>query len=552
MKHVCTRSKHGVALVTVLALVALLSMMLVSFLVSMRIERRSSFNYGRAISAQELAKTALQETYGDLQREIAAGSSPHSEGGYTTYRPVTNHTAMPLRTGFSPSSFGTNIPTSASSLLPPTLVRVSRAADSASLDDNLISSPTWYTTGGLPASRASAVSTTTQSANGRSISVERWNKALFLGATPPSVFSNTPPDWVYVTRSGSRVCTDAEAAAGDLLMDLSGLQTNSVLGRYAYVIYDQGALLDVNVAGYRPTLASSTPELRGKTSLAYAKLSAIPSATNASVPLLSDTTVQNLINWRNKGGALRYGTDTETIRKAHEEGFLKANPGDNPLLSRQDLISYLKTTTGSTDAAAYLTTFTREVNAPSWAPVRNENSWFPYLTDCRTAGKPNRDVLSVRFAGDTSVTRYRTDGTTETYSAKAGEPLVQRRFPLSRIGWLSADGTPKNGGSAASIKTCFGLVWDSANACWNYTGPDGAVALANIATLDEVAARNREPDFFELLKAGILNGSLGQNPGASGNGISSIEGPSGQNFDSYSSYADRHIIQIGANIIDQY
>src|SRR4030095_14429983 len=91
-------------------------------------------------------------------------------------------------------------------------------------------------------------------------------------------------------------------------------------------------------------------------------------------------------------------------------------------------------------------------------------------------------------------------------------------------------------GTAASIKACFGLVWDSRS----YTAPSGTnsgtgqqwvyisprstnsggtfngtsgTAATLLKALNTVQSENGEPDFFELLQAGILTGSLGQNTG---------------------------------------
>src|SRR5262249_15772038 len=142
----------------------------------------------------------------------------------------------------------------------------------------------------------------------------------------------------------------------------------------------------------------------------------------------------------------------------------------------------------------------------------------------------------------TSFARF--DGTTST----VGEPLVKTRFPLSRLAWITYKGpsalrtlppqspplptTALNydmwalqwlygipagyvqGGTAANIKKCFGLVFapdGTAGSPWIYSNPSGTTAATRILRLDEVAAANREPDFFELLQAGVLSGSLGQN-----------------------------------------
>src|SRR5436309_1891706 len=86
---------------------------------------------------------------------------------------------------------------------------------------------------------------------------------------------------------------------------------------------------------------------------------------------------------------------------------------------------------------------------------------------------------------------------------------------------------------------------------WVYTNPSGTTAASTIMTLDQVAVAGREPDFFELLQAGILKGSLGQNtappPGTSGGGVTG-----GNVFpDIHMSSTTQHILSIGASIIDQ-
>src|SRR5207248_9046695 len=128
----------------------------------------------------------------------------------------------------------------------------------------------------------------------------------------------------------------------------------------------------------------------------------------------------------------------------------------------------------SSNALQYLSTFSRETNAPSFSPPNP------------TTVNPN--FLLVRVTGN--FTRF--DGT----PAVVGEPLVKTRFPLSRLAWITykgpsaslqickdVDGTINtnctsdsviialvNGGvpvstlragSAANTKKCFVLVWDS-------------------------------------------------------------------------------------------
>ncbi|MDQ3219556.1 MAG: hypothetical protein M3Q26_02240, partial [Acidobacteriota bacterium] len=68
-------------------------------------------------------------------------------------------------------------------------------------------------------------------------------------------------------------------------------------------------------------------------------------------------------------------------------------------------------------------------------------------------------------------------------------------------------------GTAANILKYFGLAWDAANERWNYVGHAGSPTP--IATLDNLGTltASREPDFFELLRAGILDASLGDTSG---------------------------------------
>src|SRR5262249_27729961 len=104
--------------------------------------------------------------------------------------------------------------------------------------------------------------------------------------------------------------------------------------------------------------------------------------------------------------------------------------------------------------------------------------------------------------------------------------------------------------TAATVQRDFGLAWDptksSAGLRWQYVGASGSTVQAAIKTLSQVAAENREPNFFELLKAAILNGSVGL--GSSGATFVAAE----TKYYSPPLSSDYQIMQIGANIIDQW
>src|SRR5439155_20310433 len=191
----------------------------------------------------------------------------------------------------------------------------------------------------LPAlsSKASAVnSTTNPSANGRFVTLPSWNKHYLIpravGASPddttPSGGSGfTAPDWVFVSNTGAATIT---------------APNSSIIGRYAYVIYDEGGLLDANVAGY-PSNTTVTQSGR-KGSEAFADLTALG---------ISTTGVNNIVGFRNYASAqpggdfasnftftAASGTLYYNYVIANNTGFLTVNPVPTPspatLASRTD------------------------------------------------------------------------------------------------------------------------------------------------------------------------------------------------------------------------
>lgn len=542
---------RATALVVVLSCVVIMSILLISYLVAMQLDRQSTQNYAQGIKARELAEGALQEILGDLRREINAGSlqdATPAGASYTTnairiYTPSTNTTIAPARFGFTTAEF---------SNLPPTLIRVSRAADPF-----FTAPPAGYLPALLPTNHASAVASTLPSANKRFVSADRWNRTLLMGTNVPTVFSNKPPDWIYITRAGSKTLTVGDIPAMKMSTDLT--KTNTVLGRYSYVIYEQGGLLDLNTAGYPSSALSETDgtnAIAGRGFTAYADLSRLPG--------LNPAAVDQIINWRSLGSLnAQSGKFLPATLTNATTGFLKFQAGDSPLLGRQDLINYFKQTPSlSTNLAAlsYLGTFSRSLNAPSWKPSSTvgapTGNTINYAGQAETSTSPNRNIPNVRFRGAGTITHYDDAGNQSSYAVKAGDPLIQRRFSLAKIAWLTPSG-PQTG-KAQAIQDCFGLRWNSSQWRWDYVGPTGSSVQTGIDTLEEVASQNREPNFFELLKAGILSGSLGRDPGSSNRSVSHGFGPYvtapgvlGSFFENYSASPNLQILKIGSNIIDQ-
>ncbi|MEO7725071.1 MAG: hypothetical protein ABIU29_10390 [Chthoniobacterales bacterium] len=510
-------SELGAALIIVLAFLVILSGLVVAYLSRTTTDRQLAHGTFNETRSDVLARSALDIVVGDLKQEIVAGSSASTVSGYTIYTPTTNANMLPMLSG-TPSP----VPVASSNM-----VRRSIRSDA-------IPAP------GVP-SRASAVNSNTDvSLNGRSVTPARWNKHYLIprinasstavDSTPVASF--TAPDWVLVTRNGPSAFTGWNAA----VKDASSTNLSYITGRYAYAIYDEGGLLDVNVAGFpspAPSPATYVQAVGRKGAAAYADLTTLPASSTTTFPA---SRVNQIVGWRNYASTKPNGNltgnsfvFTATSAQnfidlvANNTGFLTVSSApafnggtDQALATRQQLIAF-RTATGdigfSQNTLQYFGTFSRELNRPSWKPSA-------------TSGI-NPDLSSVRVTG----TFPRADGT----AAIVGEPLFKTRFVLPRINELADIAN-------AYVQRDFGLVWDGTNKRWNYF-------QSNIETLSQVTAENREPNFFEVLKAVILNGSVGLGSGPGTTFVSSEE-------KYYSTVgglsADYQIMQIGANIIDAW
>jgi hypothetical protein len=343
---------------------------------------------------------------------------------------------------------------------------------------NLIRRSINQTTNGIGETNASAHSTAAASRNGRSVGTSRWNAPMLLSDTG-FTDTNQLPNWIYVNSDGSVTSTPT---------------TNST-GRFAYNVYDTGGLLDANVAGY-PSGISGTNLATLKGSLAGADLSVIPGMTDA------------FIQWRNTNSAGSASSYVTAVTNAATNGFLRAALGDNRITSRQDLIKLAKNGTMGITALPFLTHFSRTVNAPSYSP---------------DPGRPKVGGFDDAF--NPSLVNERQSN---------GQPLLQKRFPLSRLSLITSTSTAD---STSDIYKYFGLQRGSASSPWVYDHG----AANRILKLSEVAAVGRDPDFFELLQAVTVFGSLGKTVTNTRANVSAS--------DANTYY---QTLEVGANIIDQY
>jgi hypothetical protein len=436
LRHSTIPRTDGVALVIVLAFVVLLASIVVAYLTRTGVARQLAQETFNQISSDQLARAALDIIVADFKQEITNGSTTSTVGSATIYAPSSNATIVPQRSGTQAAI--------------PNLIRRSVSPD-------LISLP------GV-GSRASVVNSTTDvSSNGRFVSSSRWNSHYLIPKINPSDDTSDPvaafvaPDWVLLSRTGPSVQTGIGTGSTALNNRLV-TNANYIIGRYAYAVYDEGGLLDINVAGFpSPTPGPATIAGR-KGTIAFADLTALPTTGSSFV---SNTAINRIIGWRNYAtvqptGAFPNFTFNATSSLAFATYFLDTarNFGtvatavsggrtDQAFVSRAQLIQLRADIAASANMLQYLGTFSREQNKPTWriAP---------------TAPLANRFAL-----------------------AKLAEVVPSPPNP-------------------AAVKADFGLVWKSDH--WEYWSASGSAEQSSIP-----AITGPSPDFFQLLSYGRSN-----------------------------------------------
>ena len=250
-------AQKGAALIIVLALMALLTGLALAYFSHSAIDRQLAQASFHDANADLLARSAVDIVVGSLKREIVAAGTT-----------VTQANIQPQRSGDDASI--------------PNLIR-------RSVRNDAIPPP-------AVASFASAVSSgPVDPANPKrgEITRARWNSHHLISATA----NFTPPDWVLVTLRGPDPAP----------------QPSDVVGRYAFAVYDEGGLLDMNLAGFpawagtsaanpQPTPTPWQVNVGRKGTIAFAELGALPTPPTSSQ-------INKIVGWRN------YGTtkQTETV-----------------------------------------------------------------------------------------------------------------------------------------------------------------------------------------------------------------------------------------------
>ena len=587
--------QSGFALILVLSFVVLITFVVVAFFSDSIFERRVSNGSANQSKVEIFARGALDTTVGDLRQEIVDGSTQVSANSTTTTPPYiylpkpatagvpsTMVPAYQITTGFKPTFNSSGLETDGmANVLKLSASGVPFYAQTANTNAGL--------------SRACSVSTTTPSQNGHYISPARWNTPLLMPATSltdttPTATGFTAPNWILVANNSVTNPTTV---------------SSNVVGRYAYTIYNEGGLLDMNMAGYpvetAPVLASH------KMGVSLADLTQVG---------LTTAQIDTILGWRNNASAQPTGSyPSYTFNTTsglnyfdamfgNAAGFMSisntsltsTNLSDQRFISRQHLINFLlqgvsngTPTTQLQGALQYLGTFSRTVDQPSYQPNPNADPNYPKVqyssfltTQSPTTFPAQSSGGNTAYGSDSVVNPFflqvpvtasfvRNDGVT---NAVVGEPLVKTRFGLNRLAWVTykgpsatlyasnpsdpvitamlAQGIPlqmiKNG-TPANVQAYFGLQWGPNN-YWIYQPPNNET-VARIDKFSDIQGLNkpREANFFELLKAAITVGSLGKASASTQSGTLSALDINQYNNDTSTDY---QILQIGANIIDQF
>jgi hypothetical protein len=360
------RDTVGAAIVIVLAFVVLLAAMVIAYLSRTTTVRQVAHGDSNNTKAIELARSALDIVVADFKEEIGNGT------------PVTSANIAPQRN---------LIPVAGTTPSIPNLVRRSIRSDG-------IRAPA------VP-SRASAVNSADDpSSNGRFVSLARWNSHYLVPklntgddkSDPVAAFS--APDWVLVSRNGPAIRTGIGTGPG-AINDSSNGNPDYVVGRYAYAVYDEGGLLDFNVAGYPYPSPSpvSTPlslvtTVGRKGTIALADLTAMK--LTAAGTVASQPSLTKMIGWRNYATVQASGVfpnlvpsdQTEALYVNYvlgnppvgsSQGFLTVSATlfngrtNQAFLNRRQLIEFFGSVNGSFNMLQYLGTFSRERNVPTWS-----------------------------------------------------------------------------------------------------------------------------------------------------------------------------------------
>jgi len=498
----------GAALIIVLALVLIFTGLALAYFSRTAIDRQLAQSSSSDTSAGLLARSALDIVVSDVKQELL---SPLSQ-------PITSTNIRPRESGADASI--------------PNLIRRSVYPD-------LIPAP------GVSSLASNVSSAPVDASNPKrgEITSPRWNSHYLI----PSGANFTAPDWVVVTKNGPVSFSGWQ----DSLKDASN--SNYVVGRYAFALYDEGDLLDMNLAGYpnwigtvapNPSQPTPTPwptNVGRKGILTFADLTALAP--------LSQVQVNNVVGWRNFATTQQNGT------------FGSSNFSSGNQRNRQNAY-------GSYLLDFGFPPFTDPSNFPFTSVVPDGSTNNPPRTDQALMTRQELMKLWSSLNLNTSVLQY-----LGTFSRERNQPArdwnrlngrLPDRYDITNLALVKPDppGTPSCGGNghggsngqgcyrgrgrfrgaAGDIRNQFGLAWirpdltitDSHQLAywghWRYVGVPGLECPNAIACDHIPVLRGANNDFFMILDYALTQANV--------------------DSDDTANVAD--ILALGASLIDQY
>jgi hypothetical protein len=396
--HLSARSSKGAALMIVLAFVVLLTGLALAYFSRTTTDRQLAQSSYNDTSTDLLARSALDIIVSDFKQEII------------------NDPSTATAADIQPAHYTPAPPVSGPPIA--NLIRQSFNGD--------------------PTGRTSSVNSSTDSANGRSISTTRWNSHYLnprgnpgdtnINPSPTPTFS--APNWVLVTAQGP-VPAPPPAA---------------VVGRYAFAVYDEGGLLDMNVAGF-PSWSGNpgggcnpapTPWL---TNVGRKGTVGLVDLTALGTYAPPQTQIDKIVGWRNYATTLQSFSGfpstapSFTTACAQQDSYgdyllyfgeppfafdindqpvpipfypftaiyptTSSSRTDQALMTRQELLKLRGSLDFSQNVLQYMGTFSRERNkpAPDWPHLGNNLSDGRFCFDNLDLVKPNPENCNNKGKG---------------------------------------------------------------------------------------------------------------------------------------------------------
>lgn len=595
-RHESSRAhKRGVALIITMSLVLLLSGLILAFFSQSTYDRKISDSSSKLNLVDLFAQGAVQTIFGDIRQEIAAGSNVQKISEKSVvYFPKDNLKSVPSISGFEMqnglenllkissesaprgSGVSTDTPSINGRAIQPfqwnkhlLLKKQDDSSDGDLTPTDSFKSPDWIYvdrigenpgSGGEVASFGKTGKTTNNSkVDNTSYVVGRYAYAIYhegglLDANVAGYPMGVPE--ISKIQSNKYNATFADLSALPGFKDLSGGRQNEVINQL------------VGWRNYASTKPTGNLPLFGFSSYSSDKV----------VDYLRDVVL-------NPSGFLY------TSNKS-----LFTNQSDSQFTSRSQLIQFFTQGVAQNqserariqDGLRFLGTFSRSLEQPSYVhPIHDPAiSNFPRVVASYGGNSAvgRDDKINPSFL-DVRVTRpfFRRDGTPSVI----GEPLVKKRFPLRNLAWITYKGPSAildssdplikalienygysedflKRGTAENVYRYFGISWvkdtrtnpvgdNQEKWVYNHSAPGPYTTLPGSTSIQEINnLSDRDPDFFELLKASIAVGSKAKaatRPTTVRSVTTEYKTPTYHYRKDTS--LDLAMIQIGANMIDQ-